>query len=1047
MRPLYLEVTAFGPFAGTERIDFTQLKGLFLITGNTGAGKTSIFDAITYALYGESSGTGGRPANTLRSDFAPAAAESKVVFRFEHQGREYTITRSPEGERAKKRGKGTVKQQAKGEIVLPDGTVYGKPSQVTAYVEELIGLDIQQWRQVVMLAQGEFRHLLNAKSSERETILSTIFQTGLFSGISRQLQGAAAAGTQQLEKVKTEIEQQVLRITAPSGSAAGETLEALKKNGDLVYHEEDLRAVIKELDTEEGARLTAAQTVRQETAEGMQRAVAARSTAESLSRSYEQLDIAVRRQKELAEQGPKAADERRQARSAEQAASVRPQEQIAITAAQVSAKRENEQTAADQQQQAAAQALIGLMQQFDETAENAKQAIGYRTQAAQIESEIKQYEQADHAAAELAELQQQAAAARTAAAELREQLADQQKQLNNVDAYLEEHRDAAAAEERTKQREQDLDARIDEVRNLRDELYRYCRDQKNLKQLTAERTALYGQQKAASDRLKEREDLFYASQAGMLAAKLVVGEPCPVCGSREHPCPAAVPAAAPTKEEIDQLSADKQQAEEEFAVKSGDMRELEGQLQQAARQLDARLEVLGTSVRTAQAEAPARIQEMLEAAEGDRRKAAAEARTAAAVASEVQKQQNHRKELADVLDRGRQDMDGRSTAASRAASACSGKQSECDSLHRGLRFADAEAAGQERDRLLNAADQSEKAKDQAQQRLTAGQKGLAAAQAAFKAAVQVSQEAEESRERTAQVFAEALGSAGFTDRTAYSNALIPADELKELQDRLSRYDLDVRANDRMVQTMTDQLRGTVRPAAVADLIAAQTAAETADIRAQDEVRAIQSRLQTDSDVKMKLTRLFTEFRQQLNEFGDLDRLSRTANGRLEGKEKTSFEQYVLQYYFDQVVAGARARLYVMSDGRYILRRKQVSGSLQGSQALDLEVFDNHTGVVRAVETLSGGESFEAALALALGLSDIIQNSAGGRRIDALFIDEGFGSLDPEALGQAVKVLEKLADGAKLVGVISHVETLRECIGRQVIVTKTAHGSHISLITD
>lgn len=831
MKPLYLTLNAFGPYAGRTALDFSQFggSGLFLIGGDTGAGKTALFDAITFALYGETTGE-NRKTTMLRSDFAAPEAETFVELTFAHRGRTYLVRRWPEQQRAAKRGSGIVKSPPRAELIRePEEPVTGAVA-VTAAVVKLLGIDAKQFAQVSMLAQNDFTRLLNAPSADRVAILRQIFDTADH----QRLGQAAVQHARQAEETCHRLEELLLmHVGSLLGGGA---------------------------DEETAARLREVQTTRD---------AFTAATAVELARQLLELDEAIeaKQQEVLADLDEKIARGDAGVKIAEERAARRRQlaglvDEEARTA-EVQRQTEAQQTELQTRSEA-------LKQTIAET-EAARAALGQTdTEQVRLEHHI---ELAESLTATCDTLLRSLTAAQTAA-------------------------DTAA------RRQQE-----------------YITAQGALDQAEADYAALQRQ--------------LNANRAGLLAQQLQPGQPCPVCGSTEHPCPAQLPQDHVTEQALEE----REQA------------------------LTAQRRDTAASSRTA-GDAAARAAELQAALTRDA--AAFFARRAGRYTGKPAEELTH-EELCAALEEQ--------------------KASLAEGL-RGLREQHAQFKRQS-DQARALTDQLDNLNNQLKglekQAFVAARKAAnaKAGHAAAAARVQQMQESVPAREE--------------------------GDTLAKLQQALAH----LRA-DRAAAT-------NARDAAVHRLHANRAALEGME----------------------KTLRALSTAREKRVMW---DNLSKTINGNLAGKVKLPFEQYVQAFYFDGVVEAANLRFTRMTDGQYrLLRRK--SEALAGKTALDLDVFDAYTGKTRPVGSLSGGESFMAALCLALGISDTIQQNAGGVTIETLFIDEGFGSLDADSLEKAVDTLAGLAGGDKLIGVISHVEALQSRLTRQIRVTKTRAGSKAEIVLE
>ena len=804
MRPLNLTMSAFGPYAGQTTVDFSALgtSGLYLITGDTGAGKTTIFDAITYALYGEASGE-SRESSMLRSKYATPETPTFVELTFLNGGKTYTVRRNPEYTRPKTRGTGTTVQKADAELTMPDGRIITKARDVTAAVTDIVGVDREQFARIAMIAQGEFRKLLLAQTDERKAIFRQIFHTGQYQALQNRLKEEAAALDRQCGELEAGLRQAAgsIRCDAPETLPDALDTDALLAALDTLLHADE-------------AALTQAQAEHAETETQREQVLSNLGKAEALEAARGKLAEA----------------------------------ESAWTEAQAEMK--------------AAQAALDTATASQPEIQSRRQGI------TRLEDALRRYEQLDtlraQAEAERKRLAQKrsdldAARARTDAAAkaletARGKLSGQPK-LAVAAAQAGHAQDAAA--QRCAQLAA-LETQRQQCAELETALTAAQAEYQKAAEAAQAALAHYGAQNRA----------YLDAQAGILARTLVPGQPCPVCGATEHPCPAAAPEQAPDAAALKRALSDSDRAQKTAAERSAQAAGLRGQL-------DAVRGALSQSCRA----------------------------------------------LTPPLD---PDTLAETLPALRAAAA-----------------RDAEALAAQH---------------------TAQQQALSALQAL--------------------------------------EAGLPAQE-----EALRRQQADI-------QERAQEL--SARAARCAELDA------EAERRAQElphENRAAAQRARWQW----------------------VHALAATANGAVPGKEKIMLETYIQTAYFDRILGRANTRLLIMSGGQYELRRCARAGDNRSQTGLELEVIDHYNGTARSVKTLSGGETFAASLSLALGLSDEVQATAGGVQLEAMFVDEGFGSLDSEALQQALAALVGVSGGSRIVGIISHVAELKDRIDRQIIVTKDRSG--------
>ena len=933
MRPLRLTLSAFGPYAAQTTLDLEKLGkgGLYLITGDTGAGKTTIFDAITYALYDHSS-SGIREGSMLRCKYADDKTPTFVELEFEVHGVRYTVRRNPEYQRPKTRGEGMTTEKADATLTYPDDRPpVTKAKDVTAAVQEIIGLDYNQFSQIVLIAQGQFTKLLNASTEERSRIFRKLFRTQRYAQLQERLQAEAAALNQQR-------------------TAQNAKLDSLL--GGLQFSPEDpdaeaLRALCAQTVPETALTLLDALTARQ--------AAALEEAGTALQTTEAQLDT-VQRQLGAAAQAQRLAQQLT-ARQAELAAA-RP----ALDAARAEADRHagdaaqldalTAQVTQAQSALAAYDALDALCRQQTEAQDAARlaaaQAHKRRTQLdslnaalAAAETELSALADADTRLLALQTHSTQLAQRGEALAKLEQRLAECQRQAKRAHKAQESYRAAAAAQDEARARQNTL------------------------------------------------ERAFLDAQAGLLAESLTEGAPCPVCGSTHHPARALLPHTAPT------------QAQVEAARQSAAAADRQAQNASAAAQ--SALAAANEAKISLRRDAETLLPERFTAPEGT-------------VPLTFALMTNVLAEETAALQ----------TAQADCAAQCRQAEADC------RRKAQLEADRQNKTRQRPALEQAAAEADRSAAAQNASADALEGQIAERRAALPYPRRAD------AQAALDKLEA----DRSALRTGMDTA------QRRLKQAEQTVAAAEAAVDALTAQQTAAQKelPARSAEELTAQQTALTA---ARETLRSREKQLSAQLLPNRKTAaqyRAAAEARQTLeSRWQWVSALAATAGGTLTSKQKIKLEAYIQMNYLDRILRYANTRLMQMTAGQYELER--IGAENQRSQSgLDLGVIDHYNGTRRSVKTLSGGESFKASLALALGLSDEVQSAAGGIRLDTLFLDEGFGSLDDESLEQAMRVLAGLTEGDRLVGIISHVGALKDRIDRQVVVRKArTGGSTVELI--
>ncbi len=1011
MKPLRLTLDAFGPYAARQELDFSDLKdqSFFLIHGPTGAGKTSLLDGISYALYGETSG-GQRETRDLRSHFAAAETATRVVFDFALGERHYRVARSPEQQVPKQRGGGTKRQPYTAHLwELKDGQevplATEKPTQVDPKVAELLGFKADQFRQVVLLPQGRFQEFMLAGSTERQAILQTLFQTARYAQFAAALTEEEKALREAMRATQLEIKHRL----AQAGVVTAETLPTLlqQASDQAESLQEDQTRASQDLDRASAAWMEGTRTV-----ERLTECAAART---DLDRIQAQSRLMEARRTEL--------DRARRCGSVLPAA-----EQLETVLERVRSQEAEEVT------------LTAVVQAAEVALAQAEAAV------ADAEQHEVRREELRRSIARLRELEPKLEALETARREAREaalgrgrfgDLAEAQKrrletakqELSKARATLQEARTEAAQEAGREGLLYLVRKRRDQREELERSLEELARAQAALETAQEAQVGAHKAVQSARERYRAIQERRLAAHAARLARDLQRGEPCPVCGSGTHPHPAQPTVDLPDEQDIRVAMEQQEDAETVLARAQDATASRSAALETAhSRRLDL-IEALGEHAEVSL--------ETLVILESRHREELDRSRSASANLLSIERQMLLAEETRNQAE---------------------GKLSETHQRLNELQIQEAGAKARmqmlEEDLLqeLRVPGALSTQRREAEQALEASEAQLASARAAREPARAAAMDAqatlrahqkqlEATRTESwglSETFEAALVAAHFHDRTDFDRARRTPEEMQSLADSLDRYAADLTAATRRFAQAEQVADGLSAP----DLAALQADRDTAQARFAQAAEAL-GRAQSE---RAALDHLETELRRLTGTSSDQDRryravanLARVARG--DDGDRVSFERHVQGAILDEVLVSASHRLLRMSKQRYALRRTALSTDQRKAGGLQLEITDTHTGRARAVSSLSGGEGFQASLALALGLSDVVQRHAGGIRLDTVFIDEGFGSLDPEALDLALRTLEDLNQGGRLVGLISHLEEVKARIPARLEVTPGPGGSH------
>ena len=924
MKPLKLTMSAFGSYAGKNVIDFTgQQQGIFLITGDTGAGKTTIFDAITYALYNQTSG-GERNGNMMRSQYARPETETYVELEFLYRGQTYRVRRNPDYKITKTLKNGKIREQKvphSVELTLPDGTVFPEKKNATdAKIIEILGLTADQFSQIVMIAQGDFLKLLYTKSDERKMIFSKLFRTDIYWKIQENLRRKSMEMDERIQENDRAFEQEKSRIIP------------LPESEELPLDElvERLRERLKDALKEQNLR---------------------RANVEELNKKitkYEEINKLFRSLEKIRQTGKEL--EARQAESKER------RQQIE------NARKADKVLVAEQQ---------NLRQQQE--VEQSAQAIAKMTETLANDQEM----------FETLKTQQQEAEAKQ-----KREAADIQKKMLALEQSFPSYealQNARSEEQQAKKVWEDLGKISEESFHKKKAGIAALKEQQKRQEQVVEQTKKNWEQTSlsASESAKHYEHMYEAflkEQAGILAENLSAGCPCPVCGSTVHPDPAKLSDHAVTELEVEQAKKTRAAAEEkrDLAYAAFEAEKTEKQkLAQAVEKEEADFVLAQSIAKQQRKEAEQNYVSLQKIAEQIREKLvypslaeakkqyAAMQKALAAAEQEIERKRQKVSELAEAMN-----------------------------TLKGQKLAEEE------------------------NQKTA--KKLAA--------------------KTEKEYAKLLEKSGFVSEETYHLAILPERSRSKLEREEKEYESQCLRQQSEQKLLEKQVSGKTYTDTT-ELNEQLKAEKQALKEAEKTYMELHTAYENDRSVLQNCAVYLEKGKKLESEDQVIKSLSKTANGRLSGSAKIDFETYIQRQYFKQIIHEANKRLLTMSNHQFILKLKEEANTgRKTNEGLDLSVYSLVTDSERDVKTLSGGESFLAALAMALGLSDIVERSAGAIHPDMMFIDEGFGSLDAQSRQQAIEVLGELAGDSRMVGIISHVTELKEQIDRKLVVSRTDKGS-------
>lgn len=913
MKPIKLVMTAFGPYAQRTELDFNQLgeSGLYLITGDTGAGKTTIFDAITYALYGAPSGS-VRDNSMLRSMYAKPTSPTEVELTFLCNNQTYHVKRNPEYERMKARGEGTTTETANAQLTYPNGKIVTKLKEVNQAIEDILGIDRNQFTQIAMLAQGDFLKLLISSTEERKKIFQKIFHTQKYYILQEKLKGEAKNLENMLKSLSQSVDQYIFDIKCPMDSPHFERVEMAKNN--LLPSAETIELISLLIETDRLAEEDCKKQIK-----NLEEKEKNLTTLLAQSKAWEEAQSSLTENSRLYEEK--------------------------------------------------SDLLSRLQAEIEKCQKSLPQADNLAKEIALLEAELPKYDKIEKLSVSLASTETQFQLKNGEIENLTQKLTEKNhslKTLQEEETALEDCREQKAIIdgeiEKNNQKISEIDALSREYKSY---------SESNLAYKSAQ-VEFIEKQKDYQNKLSYYQtnyQLYLANQAGILAESLKPSQPCPVCGGLNHPNPAKKSENAITKAMLDQLNAQLEESNKKMQKASDNAKEILGTLNQKRKWLEERIIQIFPS---------GNLENVVEIAKAYRQTLLQNKTQLENEINSLVEKISLKKLLKEQISLLKEEISNLEAKRNDLSTNLSSLTSQLDQLKalkadtlKGLKFADkAECAltvqtlKERRNAILTTFEEAKNSLNQCEKEIGEIKGKILASKQSLKNAVEVDKE---------KLLAE------------QTQIAIEKENLFELQ------------------------------------------------------KVVNARLLTNASVRNNLKLKSKEIIETEEKFSWVKNLSETANGNLSGKDKIMLETYVQTTYFDKIIKRSNLRFMIMTDGQYEFTRQKDNLKGRGQFGLDLNVIDHHNGTERSVKTLSGGESFKASLSLALGLSDEIQAQSGGIRIDSMFVDEGFGSLDDESLKQAMKALLGLTDGNRLVGIISHVSELKEKIDKQIIITKEKTG--------
>lgn len=1039
MKPLKLVMSAFGSYAGREEIDFSAAgRGIFLITGDTGAGKTTIFDAITFALYGCTSGN-RRTGRMMGSQFAAPKVKTWVEYTFEEGGQVYTVSRRPD----------IPGQTGKVELFLPDESVFpGKVKETNKKIEEIIGLDMNQFCQVAMIAQGDFRELLLASSNDRKAIFEKIFGTDIYNRVQMQLNDCCKKLYGKRADLQKAAEQELDGIRVPADSALLSLWQERKEKGISQISNEDLLDLLEQLIQEEEKQEKEAGEKKM-FLDGQLARIRDRITAgKAVNDLFDRYDQAEKKARKLEAEKAVFAGLREKCRIAGSALLV---DEKALQVSTCNTRLQNLAAEMKRLEQQMEQQK-GIKQQEEERLLQAQsrkqeQLPGLQKEAASLDNSMGYYERLQE---QKASLKKESSRLKKLDTEVKRLQQTQQMQLELQEKLKCEQEMRKGCQERYYQAVEKHRRMVDKEKFLTEiceKRGQFRQLQKNSEKEKKKLEKLLKAHDLAVDDYRNAYQAFIAEQAGLMAQKLEEGIPCPVCGSVTHPAKALLSAHAVTEQETEEKKQAMEKLEQQLAGQSEQCRKEDGRLEAMKVELRTALQQPGIGLTDFLIDLKeddwgnpfwTRLEKILADWKKDTSAVQEVLEKAGQQLKDFENTEEQLKHLETDLQAGRGKLAELEKQLEDQKIVCTRLETEILSQQERLPYKSRQAAEKQLHELRKGIQELESEFSEAQQAVSRSGNVLQELCGRYQAGEEQKQQLREQFTLAYQAFAEALENNGFADKDSYLAARMKPAEIKKQESECDAFDREYVSIRSEVKTYAGQLKDRER----ADLSRWQEEEKLLLEQSRDQEQnrmTVFSVLENNKKRIFRLKGYLKEYEKVREEYSVVYHLNRTANGKLD--LKLDFQTYMLRKYFEEIIHEANKRLRIMTRDQFILQcRSYENFSGGGAAGLDLDVYSLVTGRTRDVKTLSGGESFMAALSMALGMADIIQSRAGKVHLDTMFIDEGFGSLDDQSREDAIRVLNELAGQNRMIGIISHVTELKEQIEQKLIVTRDEQGS-------
>ncbi len=1056
MKPIKLKMSAFGPYAGgTNEIVFTSFydKGIFLICGDTGAGKTTIFDAICYALYGEASGSYKSKSN-LRSEYADDSVDTFVEFTFSHHGKEYVVERHPEYLRPKKRGGGTTVSKEQVVIYIEgEEPVEGK-NPVGKYIENLLNISYAQFKQVVMIAQGEFLNLLNAKTSDRTEILKSIFGAECYDEMRKGLKERMDDNKGKKKSTNDSIVQYYNDIRA--SEEYEERINKIKdelKSADSVIDLESKLDLVKEMISSDNGLFKTLDDGLKSIKEDKSILDSNITRIEAGNKLFDELDSNIKKLEVLESRKAEIDNENTLLEKWKKVLyTIYPvhqlfkdnEDKVKSTAGTIEELKIKDVEYQNQEKKA--------KKELDEAKDRFSKADELQRIVTAIEEEESKYSAKEEAIKAVSSLEKELSLSDNELKSKKESKDSLDKEILKIEESLLELKGSKETLIELNNRNdklKDLISKVDSIKTK--EIPLYQDSLKTFKDKQDESVKAYNDYQTVQKNYDDLYAKYYASAVGVVLAELRTGEPCPVCGSVEHPNPAKIDDVTVSEKELQELN---EKLESTKTVRDN----LRVECESLKAKLEEREHVLIEGVKALISNPEMSItfdivnakdsEEAINQADSilsSKIKACEESVKEAEL--KCKELDSLEKSLAEIKDNKLPELlktiDSLSDKVTSFNNDLAEKKGVISAIGE-LKYNSYSDALEAKNKAISERDEIKKNAEIKQKSLDDATNNCISNKGRLDTLISEQEKNEKKLNESRLKLDSLISENGFSSYEDMLELLVDEETIKESESDIATYNSDVKSTNDQIELLKEQTKDLER-ADISEMKVNQEILGKQIDSKTEQLNIVKNRIDNNEEKLNNIKARQKDYEIYVNQYNYCRNLYNLVSGNT-GNGKVTLEQYILADGFDNIINAANRRLYPMTDNRYILKRK---GNIakQSGEFLDLEVFDNYTGKSRPVGNLSGGESFKASLCLALGLSDTVSSSVGGVQMDALFVDEGFGTLDTESINSALDVLLNLSGGNKLVGIISHREELISSIPSRINVKKSREGSDIIIEED